>query len=199
MPHAKQSNWGRTIFRIATAMALGVLILFAAGIQPSVQFPREQIDIQVHDDHIEVSGLYVYHNPWPFPVRQGLSIPFAVDAQHAPPIRLSVHQVTPEEKTIPVRYWVGKHRFEVSLPGRSEISVRVGYYQYTPGGDARYLLTTTQPWRKPLDHGLYRLFPHGVVIKSSTYALTEIEPAISVFERSNFMPQKDWCFAWRTK
>ncbi|MBI3874898.1 MAG: hypothetical protein HY300_02825 [Verrucomicrobia bacterium] len=199
MQHAKQSDWNHAIRRLGLLLALAIPLLLAAGILPSVQFVREQIDIQVYPEHVEICGWYYYRNPWPFPMPQGLSIPFPVDEDHAPPVQVSVAQVSPEEKAIPVRYVLGRHRFDLTLASRGEVCVQVKHHQYTPRRDARYLLTTTQPWQKPLDRGLYRLFPHGVTIASSSYALKESDPTTLIFERSNFMPKEDWCFSWDQK
>lgn len=196
--HARLSEFGRVLCRLSSVLALVVALAFATGIRPIARFDREQINIQVHPDHIEVVGLYFYRNPWPFPVRQGLSIPFAVDEHHSPPVQVSVMQTAPEEKSVHCRYLFGRHRFDLTLATRAEVCVRVEYYQHTPAGDARYLLTTTQPWRKPLVHGVYRLFEHGVVVQKSNFSLQQLASHVLGFERSNFMPSDDWRFSWNS-
>lgn len=138
-----------------TFLFICVLILpFLAGFYPIVRFPEEQIDIEVHPHHIRVKGIYIYRNPFPFPVIQGFSIPLPIDSSHPSPIMLSAEQLTPVKKRIPLRFIFGRHRFNLSFLPKDEIVIVVRYHQHSPNKNASYILTTTKSWKRPLEFGL---------------------------------------------
>ena len=172
------------------------LLALLAGLHPIVRFTEEQIDIHVHPDHVHVEGHYVYKNPFPFPVVQGFSIPLPVDATHPMPVQVSVHQRAPGDRSIPVRFFLGRHRFDLAFSANEEIGLEVRYRQHAPERSARYILTTTEPWRRPLESARYRVLPRGVQIRSSNYELQPIEPHVLAFHRRGFRPQKDWELSW---
>jgi hypothetical protein len=173
-----------------------VLLPFAAGFLPIVRFVRERIDIAVYPEEVRVEGLYVYRNPWPFPVVQGLSIPLPVDATHPMPTDLTATRLAPDAEAIPLRNILGQDSFELRFRAREEVQVVVRYRQLAPSRDARYLLLTTKPWRRPLEHAAYTLTPHGVALAGSNYGLQSDAYGILAFERTSFMPPDDWRFRW---
>lgn len=176
-----------------------IALIFLIGIYPVVRFTREQIDIIVHEEHVKVNGIYVYMNPFPFPVVQGFSIPFPVDSGHPNPIQISVKDLSRQGKSIPIRFILGKHRFNLAFRAGEEIRIQVQYIQYASEKNASYILTTTKPWKFPLIQGIYRLFPKGVEIISSNYTLKPNGFGALCFLRKNFMPQTDWLFSWEVE
>jgi hypothetical protein len=163
------------------------LALAFAGVVPALRFVRERIDITVTACRIDVDGLYVYRNPWPVAWSQGLRVPFP----------FSPHQLLPSSVDVvdgrtgdPLRVlWIGgEPRFSVEVPAHGESFVRVRFSQRVLQGRAAYLLTTTRPWGRPLDHGEYALHARGVSMVDSSFPLS--------FARRSFMPAADWHFAW---
>ena len=173
----------------------GILVLFLAGLYPMVRFPEEQIDIEVYPQYVRVKGTYVYKNPFPFPVVQGFNIPLPMDAEHPEPVQLTAKVLTPHEKTIPLKYMLGKHRFSLKFQAKEEITVLVAYRQQAPANNARYILVSTRAWRRPLNQGLYRIFLKNVRMSSSNYKLDDADSFL-FFQKENFMPSKDWIFSW---
>ena len=189
-------NFGSSPWLYLSLLLCVLLFPFMAGFYPIVRFPEEQIDIEVYPDHIWVKGIYAYKNPFPFPVVQGFSIPFPVDSDHPVPVLVSAEQLSPEKRPIPLRYILGKHRFDLTFKAKEKINVRVKYRQHSPIKNARYILITTKPWQRPLKQGRYRLFPKGVRITSSNYMLVPGKTKTFCFEKENFMPEYDWEFSW---
>lgn len=186
-------------FRLYLYLSLFALAFpFLAGLYPIVRFTQEQIDIEVHPEYVSIKGYYVYENPLPFPVAQGFSIPLPVDSDHPMPVQISAKQLFPEEKPIPLRFLLGKHRFEMAFSSKEEVIILVQYRQQAPKKNARYILTTTKSWKNPLIQGVYKLFPEGVKIVSSNYPLQPEESGALIFLRKNFMPEADWNFSWGT-
>lgn len=169
---------------------------FLAGFYPIVRFSKEQIDIKVSPDHVWVKGIYTYRNPFPFPVIQGFSIPLPIGPSHPDPVMLSAEQLSPVKKLIPVRFIFGKYRFNLPFSPKEEITITVRYRQHSPYKNASYILTTTKPWKRPLEFGLYRLIPKGVKILTSSYPLESKKSNILFFQRNTFMPQAEWQFSW---
>jgi hypothetical protein len=165
------------------------------GLYPIVRFPEEQIDIEVYQDHIWVKGIYVYKNPFPFPVIQSLTIPLPMDADHPEPIMLSVKELASHKNPIPLKYLFGAHRFSLNFDAKEEISVSVSYRQQAPKKNARYILISTKAWRRPLSRGLYRIFPKHVRMTYSNYTLNKSD-SFFFFQKESFMPPKDWEFSW---
>ena len=58
------------------ALLLVVALLVFSGTLPVARFTAETISIDIDGDRIRVDGTYVYENPLPFPIRQGMAIPF---------------------------------------------------------------------------------------------------------------------------
>ena len=180
-------------------LALLLLLPFLAGLLPIVRFVRERIDIVVYPEEVRVEGFYVYRNSWPFPVVQAFSIPLPVDAGHPMPTELTTTRLVPDAGPVPLRNLLGREAFELSFRAHEEIQIIIRYRQYAPTRDARYLLATTRPWRRPLDHAVYTLTLHDVRLAWSNYALRSDTQGILGFERTGFMPQEDWQFQWEAR
>jgi hypothetical protein len=171
---------------------------FLLGLYPIVRFPQEQIDIHVYPQHVLVEAWYTYRNPFPFPVAQGYALPLPAGPQLPAPTDVWVRRLDSEDE-IPLRLFWGTHRFSLAFAARETVTVYAVYRQETPARSAWYILTTTQGWRRPLECGLYRLFPHRVRITSSNYPLQADGPDRLVFERTDFLPIAEWDFAWEVK
>ena len=173
-----------------------VIFPFTAGWLPLVRFTDEEIAIEVYPDHLWMTGIYHYENPYPFPVTQGFSIPLPQDKNHPEPIHVSAALLPAESVALPVYFLLGAHRFSITFRAKERLTVRVKYYQYTPDQDAWYILTTTQPWGRPLRTGRYTLSFTNTHFTTSNYSLTQDNDGTYYFERENFMPQYNWRFSW---
>jgi hypothetical protein len=171
-------------------VAVGLSLLLAAatlgGWWPLALFTEETITIDLFRDRIRVDATYVYSNPLPLPIRQGLTIPL-------PPGHEPIFMVLSRDgHPLPLRHLFGAWRFELPLRGNETATVRLRYEQYAPARRATYLLTTTAPWHRPLDRGSYVIHANGLHVLESSYALTH-----DTFTRRRFMPREDWEFVWR--
>jgi hypothetical protein len=183
--------------RLTFFAAMLVPLACVSGLVPLARFDSERITIHVFPEHVTVDGLYYYRNPYPFEILQGMSIPFPTDERHPTPTELRVEEVWPDAREIPFRTLMGRPRFDLPLPAFTTICVRVHYYQRALGGDAQYILTTTQPWLLPLREGEYRLVSNGVTALRSNYPLTPTNEGTAIFRRTRFMPRQNWSFSWQ--
>jgi hypothetical protein len=192
-PHPPSSR----LWNYASLLLWGLVLPLLAGFYPIVRFTQEQIDVEVHPDHVEVTGWYVYKNPFPFPVAQGFSVPLPIDSDHPPPSYVSAYEVSADAKPIRLRHLLGKYRFELYFAAGEERRLRLNYRQQAPAQSSRYILKTTRPWRAPLRRGVYRLFPRGVTVISSSYPLGSLQGDAIGFVREDFLPTDDWRLTWR--
>ncbi len=187
----------RTRLLPGSLLLLGLLLLpFSLGWLPIVRFTAEEIAIAVYPDHIQMNGTYHYENPFPFPVTQGFLIPLPQDSRHPEPVQIATTILSPVPSTLPVYFILGSHGFTASFAAKERLTIEVKYTQYTPDRDAWYILTTTQPWRRPLQKGLYTLSFHQTSFKTSNYPLIQEASGQYAFMREGFMPQEDWRFSW---
>jgi hypothetical protein len=188
-------------FLLISWSAIVALLGFAylLGSSPVARFEREQITILVHPDHVIVDGIYFYRNPFPFVIVQGLSVPLPADDTHPMPADLEVEELSPRPHLVGLRYIWGRPRFDLSIQGNETVCLHVHYYQQTPTSDARYILTTTQPWLQPLQTGEYRLISQGVTLLQSNYPLANAAGGVAQFKKTQFMPLEDWVFSWKAQ
>jgi hypothetical protein len=181
--------------RIVYVIACGTLIAlpFMLGLVPAVKFERERIDIDAYPDAVTIDGKYVYRNPWPICVVQALVVPVPTDALHAVPSKI---EVTDHNEDLPSFASGSEKAVLVAFSPFQRKVVRVRYRQVRGTENATYILKTTKPWRRPLDFAEYTLTEHGTELVASNYALAR-QSQTYFWERSRFMPDEDWHFAWR--
>ena len=177
------------------ALGLFCLLPFLAGLVPTVRFVRERIDVTLAPDEVRVHGVYVYRNPWPVPVVQGLAVPLPVDREHPMPTEVAALRLTQQREPLPVRTVLGAIGVELRFGPFEEVQVSVDYRQHAPTHEGRYLLTTTRSWRRALVAATYTLATKGVRLRRSSYPLERTATGWA-FERRDFMPPDDWRFAW---
>jgi len=183
-------------FPVLSLLLIAAVLPFASGALPTVRFTSERIEVHVYPDEIRVKGYYFYKNPFPFPIQQGFTVPFPIDKDHPEPVDVHVERRTPEKEEIRLRHLFGRTGFDLSFSAHEEAEIAVSYRQKTGGMNAAYILKTTQPWGRPLDSGVYTLYTHGTAIVSSNYPL-DLSGKTPGFQKTGFMPDKDWQFTWR--
>lgn len=183
-------------YPVAFLLFISAILPFASGLIPTVRFTSERINVNVYPDEILVEGHYFYKNPFPFPVMQGFTVPFPVDKEHPAPFDVHVERLTPINKAINIRHTFGNTGFDAYFSAHENVEIRVTYRQKAGGANSTYILTTTKPWGRPLESGVYVLYPHDTVITSSNYPL-DLPGKTAGFHKTGFMPDKDWHFAWR--
>ena len=170
-----------------------------------IRFVSEKIIVTVNENDLYVEGFYHYYNPLPFPVTQGLSVPFPHGDGLSSADLISVERISLEgdgaPSLLPVRVIKQTPYFELRAPSRKPVTIRVVYRQGHSKGIGRYLLTTTAPWRRPIQEGRYELWINSGSLITSNYP---VEPSgdqegYYFFEKTNFWPEEDWIFEFEQK
>ena len=197
-----------SLARYGDLFAAGFLMLvalyFGSNLFSPIRFDRERIEIEATNEGIHVFGLYHYQNRFSLPVSFSLGLPFPVDATHLAPLNCSVSESTSEGEPINkvnVHKYHGDVVFRLWFKPSQEKWIRIDYTQPILASNARYILLTTQKWRRSLGTGQYILhLEKGAALESSNYDLqysVHGQTVTYTFVRSNFLPSQDWLFSWR--
>lgn len=179
-------------------------VVFFSGHFTTVRFDRERIEVQIERGRIHVKGLYHYTNASGLPAVLTLGVPFPVDSNHPQPEWFALYEsgedgragaeIVPVVRGSDVSFRLIFRPYEAKW-----ILLEYSQPSHVPRG--RYLLTTTRPWRRPIERADYVLrIPHESSLLSSNYPVTS-EPAAAgwqafTFSKTDFFPDRDWEFAW---
>lgn len=188
-------------------LALSLLVIaiyFFSGYFTPIRFDRERIEVRVERGLIQVTGLYHYSNSSRLPALLTLAVPFPIDAAHPAPESFSLCEATEGGRSlgeIAPKGWRDEVRFRlVFRPGEGKW-IRLDYAQPTRVANGRYLLTTTQAWRRPIGRAEYLLhLPRNSELVFSSYPLGPVFTSgpgkTYSFSRTDFYPTEEWDFAW---
>lgn len=167
-----------------------------------ISFVSEHIDMAVEPGRQIITGYYTFRRTGNSPQRFTVSYPFPVNDDMHFPDNISVCRVSDN-----TRVNVNKHfdhdsvSFEVPFDKANTVTVAVRYIQRLSAHEARYILTTTAAWGKPLEHAEFVIsIPDTLnhVALSYTPDLTIIDEGRIIYsmKRSQFMPEKDLVVRW---
>lgn len=188
---------------LAVGIAAGAVYFFSGYFTP-VRFDRERIEVLVKRGQIHVRGLYHYANTSRLPAVLTLRVPFPVDSDHPQPERFALCDSSEDGREgaeIVPAVRAGDVSFRLLFRPREVKWVRLDYVQPSRVNRGRYLLTTTKPWRRPIDRADFVLrLPEQLDLSSSNFPVQPSSSADNgktfVFSRTDFYPDQDWIFAW---
>ncbi len=164
------------LFPALSMLALSLTLPFLSGIYPIARFARERIELYVRPGSITVIGYYVYKNPYPFPVVQGLSIPVPVDNDHPMPEAISVERLRPDVRDAGAEGKGGLDlaNTDVQKTGGSGLNTRRGermplhYFPVAPRFELRFL---------PREEAVVKIrYTQKARVKKGIYLLTTTRP-----------------------
>jgi len=190
-------------FCLAGLLAVAAVYFFSGYFTP-VRFDRERIEVQVIKGEVAVKGLYQYTNTSRLPAILTLKVPFPVDREHPPPEWFALYQSTEDGRALSEIWPVVRGAdisFRLVFRPREAKWVRLDYAQQARVSTGRYLLTTTQAWRRPLARADFLLrLPRNFDLIASSYPVGSATFAgpwkAYSFSMTDFYPQNDWEFAW---
>jgi hypothetical protein len=188
---------------LALGIAVGAVYFFS-GYFTSVRFDRERIEVRVTPGQIHISGLYHYANTSRLPAVLTLRVPFPVDSDHPQPEWFTLCDSSEDGREgaeIVPAVRGSDVSFRLIFRPREAKWVRLDYVQPSRVNHGRYLLTTTQPWRRPIGRAEYVLrLSSDLTLLSSNYDVSLATPDGTwqdfTFSKTEFFPHHDWQFAW---
>lgn len=160
-----------------------------------LDFFREDLSFQLDSTHFTVSGQYYFRNNSLSQQRSLISYPLPRLADG--PLFDTIMVLSEENLAIPFQLHDTLISFEIMMQPGSEQTITIIYSQRHNGNYAKYILTTTKYWGKPLQLAEFKL-----VVPPYINIQTCFEPPdkISEFEgtsiyhwtRQNFMPANDF-------
>jgi hypothetical protein len=177
------------------------LFLICGSCAAGIVFQKEVITATIAScDTLEIQGIYFFVNSdtsamsavvhYPFPVDTALEYP-----HHVAVVRLSNRQHTPYVQTQTGITW------QEFIPPRSTDSIQVVYRQKALHPNGRYILTTTQNWKRPLERADFIVVtPAGITLKYWSFQSDSVNMRNgNIIYRSlqtNFLPERDMLLEW---
>jgi hypothetical protein len=189
---------------IAGSIAMMAVYLYS-GWFTAIHFDRERIEITVGTDHVHVRGWYHYVNSSWLPAMLTLGVPFPIDADHGPPIVISLVEAADLDDdgahAISVRGHGEEKTFRLVFRPREGKWIGLEYVQPTAVTTGRYILRSTRRWRRAIGRADFALrVPLDLqpVISSYPPDHTGLEGRWMTyrFSRTDFYPVDDWSFQW---
>jgi hypothetical protein len=201
----------RTIAGLAIP-ALVALPVFAAtppggtaAVTDSVCFDSESITLTVTDSTAQVSGWYRFRNLSPRSLRVSVVYPFPVDALHRYPHSVRIYavlatdtvRVEPRKLEDLASVWL-----LVPLQPDTITTWHVEYEQLIEASCARYVLTSTAAWGRPLRAASYEVVHPSGFLEVEVWPRPDSVTTASGWttrkcSRANFLPRDDLWIRWR--
>jgi hypothetical protein len=177
-----------------------LLALAAAPARSALRFDAEVIRLEIRGDTLRVDGTYHFVDPehrpstalfYPYPEDSLLGAAWTESlawhpADDAPWQALPIRE-RPERSGVG---WLIRH------DGAERFTVRTVYCQRLRTRYARYIVTTTNAWGRPLRSARFELMlPPGMELIESSFPF-EREGEIWVFSAEDFLPAKDVVVRW---
>lgn len=171
-----------------------IVLLFSSLMMKSqVSFFEEHIDFELDSTYFTINGVFSFCNSTSQQVRQQIVFPFQVPALEIDSIRL--HNLSAGKKIAFERR--GKSIwFVFELPPKDTVELNI-YYRQRRAVINRYIITSTQTWRKPLEKAVYTLTVHQPLEPRYFTYKPDFEEQLNSqriyhWEKHSFMPVKEF-------
>jgi hypothetical protein len=174
-------------------------VLSFEGTAQNALFYKEHITFKIEGGYFYINGQYYLKNNKPLKEQIELFYPFPTEPIYSLADSLLIYNFNKDRKIIDYKRMSNGVLFNIELD--SVTIVFISYRQQLKSNTARYILTTTQQWGKPLEEVTYELItPIELKITSFSYLPDKqdiIDNNIIYFWRKeNFMPLKDMIFTF---
>jgi len=187
-------------------------LIIAWGILPAqppvdlrspVDFFAEEITMEVNESEVSIGGVYYFRNNTSKDKSFPIIFPFYVDSLTSFPDRIDAYVISGSDTSvINFQSLEERHCIRLGIPmiPDSVTIWHLDYNQKISSRKARYILTSTSAWKKPLEKATYRFIaPKSFDIN---YAWPEADTVITgdkvtlIANRTDFMPPRDMEIIW---
>jgi hypothetical protein len=165
----------------------------------NASFYKEHITFKIEAGYFYVNGQYYLKNYEPSKKQIALFFPFPTDTIYSPVDSLLIYNFNEDRRINDFKKISNGVVFNIDLD--TVTIVYISYRQQLKSNTARYILTTTQYWGKPLEEVSYELItPAKIKITSFSYPPDKMESIdrnnIYFWRKENFMPEFDMIFTF---
>ncbi|HUI93663.1 MAG TPA: DUF4424 family protein [Chitinivibrionales bacterium] len=189
------------MIRALSVIAIFLLLAPARNFAGNIDFVKENIFISlVLPDTMCVKGEYFFASTDGSAIHTTVMYPFPVDSSINFPCLIRVR-----DKAGPVAFQSNPGQamilIPVSIAKNDTGKTTVVYRQKLKKNSGRYILTTTQTWRKPLGNSNYFItVPSHAILNFLSYesdsVFTRKDSTVYFFSKKVFMPTKDLVFSF---
>lgn len=178
-------------------MPLALLLACSRPSPSPVSFCREEVALDVRPGLLRVSANYHFFSSATQPLTGLMLYPFPLDSGHAWPDSIVIpgHRFRLADSGV---------TFLMKFPPRAEDSFQAFYRQPLLGNAARYIVTSTRKWKRPIDLARFRIsvpadLP-GVQLNYQPDSITRADSVITFwFARRRFYPDSDVVVTWAAR
>ena len=178
-----------------------LLILVFSVCHAGISFRKESITASiVACDTLEIRGIYYFCNSDSLPASTTIYYPFPVDSTLVYPHYIEVVRLADR---LPVSFLQKTEgiTWKQKVPSRFTDSVRVVYRQRVRHRCGRYILTTTQYWKKPLERAEFTVISAaGITLDFWTFQADSVRMQngrlVYHSHQKNFLPESDMLLEW---
>ena len=179
----------------------------------TIDFYKEDITLTVSDSMASVAGIYWFRNPTEMHVPYPVSFPFYVDSTSLFPDSITAYvkeDSLGKPLPAPVDIQIMKFKSQNSIGIRVPITAKgttvwhLDYSQKILANHARYILTSTAAWGRPLEDATYKFvvpvsYDSVQVWPIADTSYAQGDKKIYLCHKVNFMPKQDMEIFWKTK
>jgi len=163
----------------------------------NISFYKEHITFKIENGYFHVNGTYYLKNNQNASNQIALFYPFPVDTLYSKADSLTIYCMEKNQEI--TDYKLGDRGVLFTCEVDSVVTLLISYQQKLNCNEARYLLTTTKQWMKPLEEATFELIvPDEIQITSFSYppdrSLKIGNEMLYYWQKENFMPEEDMIF-----
>jgi len=178
-----------------------LLLFFLPSGLPAQRFDffAEELEFGIDSVYFSVKGYYHFRNPSGKDLKVTIVYPVTAVAGHTPFDTILAADTADLRQPLSVKIRDTIALIPLHLPPYSEKCYLIWYRQRHNGSEARYILTTTRYWGKPLQNATYRLLT-GSAVRVDTVSIPPDrkddfgDATLLTWEKRNFMPEADLIF-----
>jgi hypothetical protein len=164
-----------------------------------IEFFMEELIFTLDSSSFSVNGDYYFRNPSSSALDVKIFFPVSKAPGYSAVDTMLIYDISRPTHPLTAEINDSVATFSLSFLPFSEKCVKIYYKQHHDGSRARYILLTTQKWRKPLASAKYSLIANKNIIVSHFSIPPDQsedfgETRVYFWNRQQFIPEKDFLF-----
>ena len=201
-PRSKSNIWP-VLFIAVPLVVLIVFDIFPVQVKPGVYFKEETIEFTVAEDgNVNVKALYTFESGREIEEPVPIVYPFPQKDYLQPPQHVTISErVFNTFNEIEYQDNGTDWKFSIDLSHELPADIFVEYNQVTTENKFRYILTSANTWKEPLEEAEFLIkIPLKYELEKCSYRTKQLksndEFNLYLIEQRDFSPHKELTFSW---